>query len=97
MWVSNAPSNVVANVAQEAPAAVMTTTAYYDASVEVASIRIRGGEVKYVIEGNGDFAIFADDSGIWAIDLEVKRWVREYSEVVDMFRRASVRVYGNVP
>lgn len=43
--------------------------AYYDASVDIISIRIRNGKPKHVIEGTGNFVIFADDNRIWAIDI----------------------------
>ncbi|WP_245522549.1 hypothetical protein [Vulcanisaeta distributa] len=92
--MSNVQSNVVTNSGSQAPV-VAVARAYYDASVEVVSIRFRDGEVKYVIEGVGNFAIFADDNGVWGVDLEVKRWVSDRGEVVNVFRRVKVGVYGN--
>ncbi len=65
--MSNVQSNVVTNSGSQAPPVVAVARAYYDASVEVVSIRFRDGEVKYVIEGVGNFAIFADDNGVWGV------------------------------
>ncbi|WP_054850493.1 hypothetical protein [Vulcanisaeta sp. JCM 14467] len=93
-WASNAPFSIATNSGPQAPTLVISR-AYYDASVEVVSIRFRDSEVKYVIEGTGNFAIFADEHGIWGIDLEVKRWVNNQGEVIDVFRRIKVDVYGN--
>jgi hypothetical protein len=48
--------------------------AYYDRRADVLSVTMRDGEPKYVVVGRGTFAIFADDEGIWSIDLEVESW-----------------------
>ena len=93
-WATNAQPSIATNSGPQAPTLVVAR-AYYDASVEVVSIRFRDGEAKYVIEGAGNFAILADEHGIWGVDLEVKRWVGNYREVVDVFRRIKVDVYGN--
>jgi hypothetical protein len=48
--------------------------ASYDMRADVLSVRTREGEPKYVIVGRGTFVIFADDDGIWGIDLEAESW-----------------------
>jgi len=50
----------------------MDTT--YDRRADVLSIRSRDGQPKYVVTGRGTFVIFADDDGIWQIDLEAESW-----------------------
>jgi len=46
----------------------------YDDRADAVSIRLRDGEPRYTVVGRGSFVIYADDNGIWAIDLEVERW-----------------------
>ena len=48
--------------------------ATYDRRADVLSIRSRDGQPKYVVVGKGTFVIFADDDGIWQIDLEAETW-----------------------
>ena len=48
--------------------------ATYDRRADVLSIRLRDGQPKYVVVGKGNFVIFADDDGIWQIDLEAESW-----------------------
>jgi len=48
--------------------------AYYDRSADVLSVTMREGEPKYVVVGRGTFVIFADEEGIWSIDLEAESW-----------------------
>ena len=48
--------------------------ATYDRRADVLSVRARDGQPKYVAVGKGTFAIFADDDGIWQIDLEAETW-----------------------
>ena len=52
------------------------TRAYYDWRVDVLSIDIRDvkGKPRHVVVGRGTFAIFADDEGIYSIDIEVESW-----------------------
>jgi len=52
------------------------THAYYDRRVDVLSIDIRDvkGEPRHVVVGRGTFVIFADDEGIYSIDIEVESW-----------------------
>jgi hypothetical protein len=46
----------------------------YDRRADVLSIRLRDGEPEYVLVGRGTFVVFADDRGVWAIDLEAESW-----------------------
>jgi len=55
--------------------------AYYDGRADVLSITMRDGEPKYVVVGRGTFVVFADDEGIWSIDLEAERWDSEVDAV----------------
>jgi hypothetical protein len=50
--------------------------AYYDRRADVLSIDIRDakGETRHVVVGRGTFVIFADDEGIYSIDIEVESW-----------------------
>jgi len=48
--------------------------ATYDRRVDALSVRARDGQPKYVVVGKGTFVIFADDDGIWQIDLEAETW-----------------------
>lgn len=67
--------------------------AHYDTSAEAISVRIRDGRPKYIVEGSGNFVISADDSGIWALDLEIKRWKEDYREIVEILRKAHVDIW----
>ena len=62
MWVSNIPSNVTTNAEQVMVPITQLVTVNYDPSVDAISIRVRPGETRYVIEGSGNFVIFADMS-----------------------------------
>jgi len=55
----------------------MPMDAEYDAKADVVAIRTREGEHKYVVVGRGTFVIFADDNGIWGIDIEAAEWDSE--------------------
>ena len=46
----------------------------YDRRADALSVRTRDGQPKYVVVGKGNFVIFADDDGIWQIDLEAESW-----------------------
>ena len=48
--------------------------AHYDRRADALSISMRDGEPKYVVVGRGTFVVFADDEGVWSIDLEAERW-----------------------
>ena len=48
--------------------------AYYDRKADILSIAVRKGEPKYVVVGRGTFVIFADEEGIWQIDMEAESW-----------------------
>ena len=56
--------------------------ATYDSRADVLAIRIRKGEPKYVVVGKGTFVIFADDEGIWGIDLEAESWDQSADETL---------------
>jgi hypothetical protein len=56
--------------------------ASYDVRTDVLAVRTREGEPKYVIVGRGTFVIFADDSGIWGIDLEVEEWDGDPNQIL---------------
>ena len=74
---------------------MVSANAYYDVSVEVVSIRLRDGEPKHVIEGTGNFTIFADEHGIWGIDIEVKRWLGDHEVVAKELSRSGVVVLND--
>lgn len=95
MIAKNIYNNIATNVIDTGQRIyiIPTVTAYYDTSVEVISVRIRNGELKYVVEGSGNFVIFADDDGVWAVDLEVKKWRGDYKEVVETLKKARVEVW----
>jgi hypothetical protein len=46
--------------------------AYYDRRSDILSVVAREGRPKYVVVGRGTFVIFADEDGIWRIDLEAE-------------------------
>jgi hypothetical protein len=60
--------------------------ASYDSRADVLSVRTREGEPKYVIVGRGTFVIFADDKGIWGIDLEAEEWDGDPSEIFNKIK-----------
>ena len=52
--------------------------AYYDRRADVLSIDISDGEERgeprHVVVGRGTFVVYADDEGIYSIDIEVESW-----------------------
>jgi len=64
--------------------------AYYDRRADVLSITLRKGRAKYVVVGRGVFVVYADDEGIWSIDLEAESWD---SNVDSLFPKIMVEVY----
>jgi hypothetical protein len=60
--------------------------AYYDRRADVLSITIREGEPKYVVVGRGTFVIFADEEGIWFIDLEAESWDSDVDAVFPLMK-----------
>jgi len=50
------------------------TRAYYDRKADVLSIDIRDGEPRHVAVVRGTVVIYADDGGIYAIDIEAEKW-----------------------
>ncbi len=47
---------------------------------------MREGEPKYVVVGRGTFVIFADEEGIWSIDLEAESWDPDIDEVFPLMK-----------
>jgi len=60
--------------------------AYYDRRADVLSAAVREGEPKYVVVGRGTFVIFADEEGIWSIDLEAESWDSDADEVFPLMK-----------
>jgi len=60
--------------------------AYYDRRADVLSVSMRQGEPKYVVVGRGSFVIFADDEGVWSIDLEAESWDSDVDAVLPLMR-----------
>jgi len=58
----------------------------YDRRADVLSIALREGEPKYVATGRGTFAIFADDEGMWSVDLEAEGWDSNADEVFPLMK-----------
>jgi hypothetical protein len=54
--------------------------------MRVLSVTIREGEPKYVVVGRGTFVIFADEEGIWSIDLEAESWDSDVEEVFPLMK-----------
>jgi hypothetical protein len=50
---------------------------------------LREGEPKYVV-GRGTFVIFADEEGIWQVDLEAESWD---SDVNDVFALMKIEIW----
>ena len=61
--------------------------ASYDMRADVLAVRTRDGEPKYVIVGRGTFVIFADDKGIWGIDIEAEEWDDDSSEIFNKIKK----------
>jgi hypothetical protein len=81
VWSNAEPTTVFA--AFNAP------RAYYDRRADVLSVTMREGEPKYVVVGRGTFVIFADEEGIWQVDLEAVSWD---SDVDEAFPLAKIEV-----
>jgi hypothetical protein len=62
-------SNVIGEPISDEPPVFISQPprAYYDRRADVLFVTMREGEPKYV--GRGTFVIFADEEGIWSIDL----------------------------
>jgi len=60
--------------------------AYYDRRADVLSVTMREGEPKYVVVGRGTFVIFADEEGIWSIDLEAESWDSDVDAVFPLMK-----------
>ncbi len=66
--------------------ACLPLQAYYDRRADVLSIAVRRGEPKHVIVGRGTFVIFADEKGIWQIDLEAESWDSNVDEALPIMK-----------
>ena len=66
----------------------MDTT--YDIRADVLSVKARDGQPKYVVVGKGTFVIFADDDGIWQIDLEAETWDTDVDKI---FNKIKVEIW----
>jgi uncharacterized protein YuzE len=60
--------------------------AYYDRKADILSITLQEGEPKYVVVGRGTFVIFADEEGIWSIDLEAESWDSDIDEAFPLMK-----------
>ena len=49
------------------------------------SVTMQEGEPKYVV-GRGTFVIFADEEGIWSIDLEAESWDSDVDAVFPLMK-----------
>ncbi len=50
------------------------------------SVTMREGEPRYVVVGRGTFVIFADEEGIWSIDLEAESWDSDVDAVFPLMK-----------
>jgi len=64
--------------------------ATYDRRADVLSVKARDGQPKYVVMGKGTFVIFADDDGIWQIDLEAETWDTDVDKI---FNKIKVEIW----
>ena len=60
--------------------------AYYDRRADVLAVTMREGEPKYVVVGRGTFVIFADEEGIWQVDLEAESWDSDVDEAFPLMK-----------
>jgi len=70
--------------------ALRQVAARHDKRADVLSIRLRDGDPKYVVVGRGTFVLYADEGGIWAVDLEAERWDVDTDEA---FTSAGVEIW----
>jgi hypothetical protein len=66
--------------------AFTTPRAYYDRRADILSVTMREGEPKYVVAGRGTFVIFADEEGIWQVDLEAESWDSNVDEAFPVMK-----------
>ncbi|MGC9052088.1 MAG: hypothetical protein ACP5J3_14305, partial [Pyrobaculum sp.] len=50
------------------------SVALYDKDSDVLTVRLREGEYKAVKIAKGEVVIYADDMGVWQIDVHVHKW-----------------------
>ncbi len=82
-------SNVWSSVIGEHAIRFITSAvshAHYDKKADVLSVTMREGEPKHVVVGRGTFAIFADEEGIWQVDLEAESWDSDVDAVFPLMR-----------
>jgi len=69
--------------------------ATYDRRADVLSVKARDGQPKYVAVGRGTFVIFADDDGIWQIDLEAESWDSNPDRVFKKIKIEILDIYAS--
>ena len=69
--------------------------ATYDRRADVLSVKARDGQPKYVAVGRGTFVIFADDDGIWQIDLEAESWDANPDRVFKKIKIEILDIYAS--
>ncbi len=60
--------------------------AYHDRKADVLFISLREGEPKYVVVGCGTFVTFADEDGIWQVDIEAESWDSDVDEAFPLMK-----------
>ncbi|ACB39452.1 hypothetical protein [Pyrobaculum neutrophilum] len=90
--VTNAPPPPTEPAGGQTPACVADV--WHDRRAEALGLRLRTGEPRRVLVGRGTFVIYADDHGIWGIDVEVERWDRNPAEVDRALAETGVKTYG---
>jgi hypothetical protein len=50
------------------------SVALYDPDVDVLTVKVRDGDYKTVKIAKGEVVVYADDMGIWQVDVLVHRW-----------------------
>jgi hypothetical protein len=80
-------SNVIGEpIMAEPPVFISLPPRAYDRRADVLSVTMREGEPKYVVVGRGTFVIFADEEGIWSIDLEAESWDSDVDEAFPLMK-----------
>ncbi|MGC9051575.1 MAG: hypothetical protein ACP5J3_11670, partial [Pyrobaculum sp.] len=50
------------------------SVALYDPDVDVLTVKVRDGDYKTVKIAKGEVVVYADDMGVWQIDVHVHKW-----------------------
>jgi hypothetical protein len=50
------------------------SVALYDPDVDLLTVKVRDGDYKTVKVAKGEVVVYADDMGIWQVDVLVHRW-----------------------